>query len=182
MLSLEGKYYEPLRSIFPILRNLFNPAMRDVGKRPKSHPWGYLWCLFGGTLKRQVLNTSLWLLGWHGACVALAPSSRAWLKNPEMACRKTARRAGTKKRAQRATSNVFAMFDQDQIQEFKEAFNMIDQNRDGFIDHDDLKDMLASLGKVWLSMYIVRTTVYYTRVKCRHRLNTFEKLGLHRRL
>lgn len=40
------------------------------------------------------------------------------------------------------------MFDQDQIQEFKEAFNMIDQNRDGFIDHDDLKDMLASLGKV----------------------------------
>jgi len=39
------------------------------------------------------------------------------------------------------------MFDQDQIQEFKEAFNMIDQNRDGFIDNDDLKDMLASLGK-----------------------------------
>ena len=44
------------------------------------------------------------------------------------------------------------MFDQDQIQEFKEAFNMIDQNRDGFIDHDDLKDMLASLGKVRLSL------------------------------
>ena len=65
-----------------------------------------------------------------------------------MACRKTARRVGgTKKRAQRATSNVFAMFDQDQIQEFKEAFNMIDQNRDGFIDHEDLHDMLASLGK-----------------------------------
>lgn len=53
----------------------------------------------------------------------------------------------TKKRAQRATSNVFAMFDQSQIQEFKEAFNMIDQNRDGFIDGADLKDMFASLGK-----------------------------------
>ena len=64
-----------------------------------------------------------------------------------MASRKTQRRAGTKKRAQRATSNVFAMFDQDQIQEFKEAFNMIDQNRDGFIDKEDLHDMLASLGK-----------------------------------
>lgn len=51
-----------------------------------------------------------------------------------------------KRRAQRATSNVFAMFDQAQIQEFKEAFNMIDQNRDGFIDKDDLADMLASLG------------------------------------
>ena len=65
-----------------------------------------------------------------------------------MSSRKTAGRRGTtKKRAQRATSNVFAMFNQDQIQEFKEAFNMIDHNRDGFIDNEDLHDMLASLGK-----------------------------------
>ena len=64
-----------------------------------------------------------------------------------MSSRKTAGRRGTtKKRAQRATSNVFAMFDQAQIQEFKEAFNMIDQNRDGFVDKEDLHDMLASLG------------------------------------
>ena len=42
---------------------------------------------------------------------------------------------------------MFAMFNQDQIQEFKEAFNMIDHNRDGFIDNEDLHDMLASLGK-----------------------------------
>lgn len=38
------------------------------------------------------------------------------------------------------------MFDQAQIAEFKEAFNMIDQNHDGFIDKEDLHDMLASLG------------------------------------
>ncbi|XP_059151849.1 myosin regulatory light polypeptide 9-like [Physella acuta] len=63
-----------------------------------------------------------------------------------MSSRKTKGKT-TKKRAQRATSNVFAMFDQAQIQEFKEAFNMIDQNRDGFIDKEDLHDMLASLGK-----------------------------------
>ena len=51
-----------------------------------------------------------------------------------MSSRKTAGRRGTtKKRAQRATSNVFAMFNQDQIQEFKEAFNMIDHNRNGDI-------------------------------------------------
>ena len=69
-----------------------------------------------------------------------------------MSSRKTAGRRGTtKKRAQRATSNVFAMFNQDQIQEFKEAFNMIDHNRDGFIDNEDLHDMLASLGKVRLA-------------------------------
>jgi myosin regulatory light chain 12 len=36
------------------------------------------------------------------------------------------------------------MFNQDQIQEFKEAFNMIDQNRDGFIDKEDI---LTSSGK-----------------------------------
>ena len=62
-----------------------------------------------------------------------------------MASKRT--KKGTQKRARRATSNVFAMFDQNQIQEFKEAFNMIDQNHDGFIDKDDLHDMLASLGK-----------------------------------
>lgn len=60
---------------------------------------------------------------------------------------KKAKGKTTKKRPQRATSNVFAMFDQSQIQEFKEAFNMIDQNRDGFVDKEDLHDMLASLGK-----------------------------------
>lgn len=58
------------------------------------------------------------------------------------------KKSSAKKRAQRATSNVFAMFDQTQVQEFKEAFNMIDQNRDGFIDNEDLKDMLASMGQV----------------------------------
>jgi len=46
------------------------------------------------------------------------------------------------------------MFDQDQIQEFKEAFNMIDQNRDGFIDQDDLKEMLGSLGKDVSDQYL----------------------------
>jgi len=58
-----------------------------------------------------------------------------------------AEKSGGGKRAQRATSNVFAMFPQHQIQEFKEAFTMIDQNRDGFIDIEDLKDMFASLGR-----------------------------------
>ncbi|XP_069945757.1 myosin regulatory light chain sqh [Cherax quadricarinatus] len=70
----------------------------------------------------------------------------AFLIIAKMSSRKAGKKI-TKKRAQRATSNVFAMFDQAQIQEFKEAFNMIDQNRDGFIDKDDLHDMLASLGK-----------------------------------
>uniref|UniRef100_A0AC34QJL2 EF-hand domain-containing protein n=1 Tax=Panagrolaimus sp. JU765 TaxID=591449 RepID=A0AC34QJL2_9BILA len=61
-----------------------------------------------------------------------------------MASRKT---GGRRPRNVRATSNVFAMFGQDEIQEFKEAFNLIDQNHDGFIDVTDLHDMFASLGK-----------------------------------
>ena len=43
------------------------------------------------------------------------------------------KRINIKKRPQRATSNVFAMFDSTQIQELKEAFNMIDQDKDGYI-------------------------------------------------
>ncbi|KAJ8393978.1 hypothetical protein AAFF_G00055110 [Aldrovandia affinis] len=65
-----------------------------------------------------------------------------------MASRKTKKKEGGAKRAQRASSNVFSMFEQTQIQEFKEAFTLIDQNRDGFIDKEDLKDTYASLGKL----------------------------------
>ena len=76
----------------------------------------------------------------------------------KMSSRKTAGRRGTtKKRAQRATSNVFAMFNQDQIQEFKEAFNMIDQNRDGFIDKEDLHDV---------RIYLIRYFYSHFRIPC----------------
>ena len=77
------------------------------------------------------------------------PVKYSLFRSAKMSSRKTVSRRGTtKKRAQRATSNVFAMFDQAQIAEFKEAFNMIDQNHDGFVDKEDLHDMLASLGNV----------------------------------
>ncbi|KAJ3086297.1 Myosin regulatory light polypeptide 9 [Quaeritorhiza haematococci] len=59
-----------------------------------------------------------------------------------------------KKRAVRQNSNVFAMFDQKQIAEFKEAFSMIDHDSDGFVDKEDLKDMLASLGQNPTDEYI----------------------------
>merc|ERR1711976_1152987 len=51
-----------------------------------------------------------------------------------------------KKKVGKSSSNVFSMFEQQQIQEFKEAFGMIDANRDGFIDKDDLRSTYASLG------------------------------------
>ena len=51
----------------------------------------------------------------------------------------------------RQNSNVFAMFDQKQIAEFKEAFSMIDHDNDGFIDNEDLKEILSSLGELLTS-------------------------------
>jgi len=52
------------------------------------------------------------------------------------------------KKVKRAPSNVFTMFRPNQVQEFKEAFAMIDSNRDGIIDLADLKDMYGNLGRV----------------------------------
>jgi len=51
------------------------------------------------------------------------------------------------KRAQRATSNVFALFKQAQIQEFKEAFQMMDLNRDGILDTSDLAGIWQQTGR-----------------------------------
>ncbi|XP_032799880.1 myosin regulatory light chain 2, ventricular/cardiac muscle isoform-like [Petromyzon marinus] len=53
-----------------------------------------------------------------------------------------------KKKAESGSSNVFSMFEQSQIQEFKEAFTIMDQNRDGFIDKDDLRGTFAALGRL----------------------------------
>ncbi|KAL3317323.1 hypothetical protein Ciccas_004017 [Cichlidogyrus casuarinus] len=50
-------------------------------------------------------------------------------------------------RTQRYTSNIFSMFTESQINEFKEAFSMIDVSKDNTIDKDDLSQMLLSLGK-----------------------------------
>ncbi|XP_058125556.1 myosin regulatory light chain sqh-like [Anopheles ziemanni] len=53
----------------------------------------------------------------------------------------------SKKRGRAVTSNVLAMFNRPQIAEFKEAFNMIDTDGDGFIGKDDLLRMLLTLGQ-----------------------------------
>jgi len=51
-----------------------------------------------------------------------------------------------KSRARREPSGVFAMFQPAQVQQFKEAFSLIDQNRDGLITEQDLRDTFTSLG------------------------------------
>ncbi|XP_014862136.1 PREDICTED: myosin regulatory light chain 2, skeletal muscle isoform, partial [Poecilia mexicana] len=63
----------------------------------------------------------------------------------KMAPKKAKRRAAA---GDGGSSNVFSMFEQSQIQEYKEAFTIIDQNRDGIISKDDLRDVLASMGQL----------------------------------
>lgn len=43
--------------------------------------------------------------------------------------------------------NVFALFNQQQIQEFKEAFTMMDINRDGYLDQADLMEIWGQTGR-----------------------------------
>ena len=62
-----------------------------------------------------------------------------------------------KAKSKKATSNVFAMFDQPQIYEFKKVFNMTDQNREGSINKDNLQAMLTSLGKNPTDAYLNAT-------------------------
>jgi myosin regulatory light chain 12 len=45
------------------------------------------------------------------------------------------------------SGNVMAMFTQAQIAEFKEAFTMMDQDRDGIINEDDLGNIYQQVGR-----------------------------------
>nr|AAF71271.1 myosin light chain 2 [Oncorhynchus kisutch] len=62
-----------------------------------------------------------------------------------MAPKKAKRRGAA---AEGGSSNVFSMFEQSQIQEYNSGFPITDQNRDGIISKDDLRDVLASMGQL----------------------------------
>jgi len=51
------------------------------------------------------------------------------------------------KKASKAPSNVFALFNQAQIQEFKEAFNLMDADRDGVLSAEDLAGIWQQTGR-----------------------------------
>ena len=52
-----------------------------------------------------------------------------------------------KSRARREPSGVFSLFSPPQIQQFKEAFQLIDHDKDGWINENDLREIFASLGE-----------------------------------
>lgn len=51
------------------------------------------------------------------------------------------------RKAKKTGSNIFTMFSQKQIQEFKEAFGIIDGDKDGIIGANDLKQVFSQVGK-----------------------------------
>ncbi|VDL72887.1 unnamed protein product [Nippostrongylus brasiliensis] len=58
-------------------------------------------------------------------------------------------KAAKKKSSKKARSgSEAAQFDQKTINEFKEAFGIMDQNKDGIIDKGDLKDLYATMGQI----------------------------------
>uniref|UniRef100_A0AC35U4C1 EF-hand domain-containing protein n=1 Tax=Rhabditophanes sp. KR3021 TaxID=114890 RepID=A0AC35U4C1_9BILA len=57
-------------------------------------------------------------------------------------------KATKKKVSKKRSGSEAAAFDQKTIQEFKEAFGIMDQNKDGIIDKSDLKDLYASMGQI----------------------------------
>ncbi|PLW38173.1 hypothetical protein PCANC_11695 [Puccinia coronata f. sp. avenae] len=54
---------------------------------------------------------------------------------------------GSTLKSRQSSAAVYNMFDPKQVQTFKEAFSMIDQDSDGWITEADLKMMLTSLGQ-----------------------------------
>lgn len=53
-----------------------------------------------------------------------------------------------KSRARREPSGVFSLFQPPQIQQFKEAFQLIDHDKDGWVNESDLKEIFANLGEL----------------------------------
>merc|ERR1712231_50223 len=51
------------------------------------------------------------------------------------------------KKAKKSGSNVFALFSQRQIQEFKEAFGIMDADKDGLLSSGDIVAAFNSVGK-----------------------------------
>jgi len=52
------------------------------------------------------------------------------------------------KKVKRTGSNVFSMFSQRQVAEFKEAFQLMDQDKDGIISKNDLRATFDQLGRL----------------------------------
>merc|ERR1712088_569045 len=79
-----------------------------------------------------------------GDSFRLPPSSRP--ETSKLLKHTMAKGSGSKK-AKKSGSNVFALFSQRQIQEFKEAFGIMDADKDGLLSSSDIVAAFNSVGK-----------------------------------
>lgn len=63
--------------------------------------------------------------------------------------KKASSKSSSKKQAaQRSGSNVFSMFSQKQVAEFKEGFQLMDADKDGILGKNDIRATYDSLGRI----------------------------------
>lgn len=61
---------------------------------------------------------------------------------------KRASSRGSKKQARRTGSNVFSMFSQKQVAEFKEGFQLMDADKDGVLGRNDIRSTFDIIGRI----------------------------------
>ncbi|KAK6040504.1 EF hand [Cooperia oncophora] len=76
------------------------------------------------------------------------PSSRRYPSHSHLLTVIRMSKAAKKKSSKKRSGSEAAQFDQKTINEFKEAFGIMDQNKDGIIDKNDLKDLYATMGQI----------------------------------
>jgi len=67
---------------------------------------------------------------------------------PAASSAKSGSTGGSKKEAKRSGSNVFSMFSQKQVAEFKEGFQLMDRDKDGILGKNDLRATYDELGRI----------------------------------
>lgn len=78
---------------------------------------------------------------------------------------------GQKSRARREPSGAFQLFQAPQIQQFKEAFSLIDQDGDGIVSEKDLKAVFSNLGKP--HSFLRLKSFYDDCLRAIHRIDTY---------
>ncbi|XP_037068433.1 myosin regulatory light chain 2-like [Pollicipes pollicipes] len=67
---------------------------------------------------------------------------------PEPAKPASAKRSSGKKSSKKAGSSVFSCFSQQQVNEFKEGFQMMDADKDGILNKSDIRSSFDIIGKI----------------------------------
>lgn len=67
---------------------------------------------------------------------------------PAAGSTKSGSTGGSRKEVKRSGSNVFSMFSQKQVAEFKEGFQLMDRDKDGILGKNDLRATYDELGRI----------------------------------